>query len=87
MESVFQVGDRVVVTENHDYARKGMTGTVVVVKNVGASHKSLGIHFDEKFEGGHSLSGKCPDGYGHWVPPHKLEFEPENTAVDFDEFL
>lgn len=84
MESVFQIGDRVVVTEDQDYARKGMTGTVVCYHS---NRRSVGIQFDEKFQGGHNLAGKCLSGYGHWVPRAKLEFEPENVAIDFDEFL
>lgn len=49
-----------------------MKGTIIRPKDDSASGKSFGIEFDEKFEVGHTLDGKCEHGFGHFVNPECL---------------
>lgn len=69
----FKAGDRVRVTKGCDSAKKGMVGTVV-----GKNYRSYGVRFDRKFYGGHTLGGRCEDGYGHWILPERLELIRED---------
>ena len=66
----FKVGDRIRMIETHDYAEKGMVGTIMGEKD---SIGSYAVKFDNKFDGGHDLDGKCADGYGHWIIPEAME--------------
>lgn len=78
----YPVGTRVVVTEKYDGAREGMIGTVCVECLSGRQ----GIVFDNEFNGGHTLGGKCKDGYGHWVSPEKLAaLYSDETSISCDE--
>lgn len=71
--SKFKVGDRVVMTKDRDSAQKGMKGTIVATMECG----DWGVRFDEKFDGGHDLRGKCETGYGHWIAPDEMEIFEE----------
>lgn len=62
----FKVGDRVEMTGIWDHAETGMKGVIVCILNNGTKDP-FGVRFDEKFDGGHDLGGRCPNGYGHWV--------------------
>lgn len=41
-----------------------------------------GVWFDEEFDGGHDLSGRCPQGYGHWVAVEDIELVAPCIPVD-----
>ena len=73
----FKVGDRVRIIKDFDGAKKGMVGTIAVVSD----EKIVGVKFDKKFYGGHSLAGKCEFGYGHWVFPDCIELISGNKIV------
>lgn len=75
----FKVGDRVRVIEHRDFADVGMVGTVIAPDT--ESRKALGVKFDKKFYGGHTLQGRCESGYGHWVLPDCLELIGDNKIV------
>lgn len=75
----FKVGDRVRVIKDCDGAKKEMVGTVIAPDT--ESRKSLGVKFDKKFYDGHTLQGRCEDGYGHWVLPDCLELIGDNKIV------
>ena len=78
----FKVGDRVRVIKDFDGAKKGMVGTIAVVdKPESYSEKTIGVKFDKKFYGGHSLLGRCEFGYGHWVYPDCIELISGNKIV------
>ena len=73
----FKVGDRVRVIKDYDLAKKGMVGTIAVVRD----EKIVGVKFDKKFYGGHSLMSRCESGYGHWVFPDCIELISGNKIV------
>ena len=73
----FKVGDRVRVIKDCDLAKKGMVGTIAVVRD----EKIVGVKFDKKFYGGHILGGRCEHGYGHWVHPDCIELISDNKIV------
>ena len=73
----FKVGDRVRVIKDYDSAKKGMVGTIEVVRD----EKIVGVKFDKKFYGGHILGGRCEHGYGHWVYPDCIELISGNKIV------
>ena len=73
----FKVGDRVRVIKDYDLAKKGMVGTIAVVRD----EKIVGVKFDKKFYGGHSLAGRCESGYGHWVFSDCIELISGNKIV------
>lgn len=75
----FKVGDRVRVIKDCDGAKKGMVGTIAVVDK--STLKTIGVKFDKKLYGGHSLAGKCEHGYGHWVYPDCIELISGNKIV------
>ena len=75
----FKVGDRVRVIKDCDGAKKGMVGTIAVVDK--STPKTIGVKFDKKFYGGHSLSGRCKFGYGHWVYLDCIELISGNKIV------
>lgn len=78
----FKVGDRVRVIKDFDGAKKGMVGTIAVVDNPEAyNEKTIGVKFDKKFCGGHTLEGGCEFGYGHWVFPDCIELISGNKIV------
>lgn len=78
----FKVGDRVRVIKDFDGAKKGMVGTIAVVDNSKAyNEKMIGVKFDKKFYGGHSLEGGCEFGYGHWVFPDCIQLISGNKIV------
>lgn len=73
----FKVGDRVRVIKDYDSAKKGMVGTIEVVRD----EKIVGVKFDKKFYGGHILGGRCEHGYGHWVFLDCIELISGNKIV------
>ena len=73
----FKVGDRVRVIKDFDGAKKGMVGTIAVVSD----EKIVGVKFDKKFYGGHSLDRRCKWGYGHWIYPDCIELISGNKIV------
>ena len=73
----FKVGDRVSVIKDSDFAKKGMVGTIAVVRD----EKIVGVKFDKKFYGGHILGGRCEHGYGHWLHPDCIELISGNKIV------
>ena len=78
----FKVGDRVRVIKDCDGAKKGMVGTIAVVDKLELTcARTIGVKFDKKFYGGHSLSGRCEYGYGHWVFPNCIELVSDNNIV------
>ena len=78
----FKVGDRVRVIKNCDGAKKGMVGTIAVVDKPKLPRaRTIGVKFDKKFYGGHSLTGRCEFGYGHWVYPDCIELISGNKIV------
>jgi len=58
-----KVGDRVEVLSAYGSARKGMRGTIVVIRGTG----SFGVNFDEAFRGSHALDGACGHDFGQWL--------------------
>lgn len=73
----FFIGDHIVLTRTHCNAKEGMTGTVVTLPT--SMEPRYGVCFDEPMNG-HSLSGRCPAGYGYWIPERDLEL----LAHDYD---
>ena len=73
----FKVGDRVRIIKRCDGAKKGMVGTIAVVRD----EKIVGVKFDKKFYGGHILGGRCEHGYGHWMLPDCIELISGNKIV------
>lgn len=82
-----KVRDRVRIIKDCDSAKKGMVGTIVVVdkpesyseKTIGV--ETIGVKFDKKFYGGHSLKRRCEWGYGQWVYPDCTELIGDNKIV------
>lgn len=79
MSNTFKVGDRVRVIKRCDGASVGMVGTILVIKN--SFPMPIGVKFDEKFLDGHSLTGRCKHGFGHWLHPEDLELLADNYKV------
>lgn len=44
----------------------------------------IGVKFDKKFFGGHTLGGSCEFGYGHWVYPDCLELIHNKIIITTD---
>ena len=77
-----KVGDRVRIIKDCDGAKKGMVGTIAVIyKSESYSEKTIGVKFDKKFYGGHSLNRGCEWGYGQWVYPDCTELICDNKIV------
>ena len=78
--------------KKHFFVKVGMVGTICFVSD---SQMTLGVCFDQKFVGGHNLSGRCPEGRGHWIPPNYVEkinkeidnFDIEIKNVTNDQFI
>jgi Xrn1 SH3-like domain len=63
----FKVGDRVIATRTIDQRiAQGSAGTIV-------DARSFGVHWDEKFPGGHDCLGRCPWSHGYYVEPVCIE--------------
>ena len=78
----FKVGDRVRIIKDCDGAKKGMVGTIAVADKVKMiCARTIGVKFDKKFYGGHTLSGRCEFGFGHWVYPDCIELISDNKIV------
>lgn len=77
MEDGFQIGDRVVVIRDRDFARVGMAGEIVAIDDDG----ELGVCFDESFGGGHALGGRCPAGHGHWLRAKEVQLTDHPVSV------
>lgn len=75
-KSEIKVGMRVKMVKNHDFAKEGMVGVVVDFSVVYPS--LIGVKFDKRFYGGHSLGGKCNYGHGQWV--YSNDVEPVETV-------
>lgn len=81
----FSIGDHIVMTRTHCRAKEGMTGTVVMLPT--SMEYRYGVCFDEPMNG-HSLSGRCPAGYGHWIPERDMELlAPDYDPLELDALL
>lgn len=69
----FKVGDRVRCIAPFAGCSHliGKTGTVV--DNDEPWHNSIGVAFDEPFDGGHNCNNYCPTGYGRYGHASELE--------------
>ena len=56
------------------YLTSGMAGTVLCNEIEDDGTVWVGVVFDEYFEGGHSLDGRCDSGHGHWVREDRLDY-------------
>lgn len=79
----FQVGDTVKVIEDGGLwpSVKDKIGEVMAIED---GH--IGVKFKQRM-GGHSLSGRCSDGYGWWVSPSNLEKVDKKTLRKAKESL
>jgi len=66
----FKIGDKVRVIKKRGNVEVGMKGTIVVMDK---SALPIGVEFEKEFEGGHSLLGKCKEGFGYWLDSEELE--------------
>ena len=57
----FKVGDRIIMVENSDAAKKGMIGTIVEIDG------SVTVDFDLRFSGGHDCEGASKEGCGQYT--------------------
>lgn len=73
----FKVGDRVRLVKDYVDAKAGMVGTLAVIEE-DCLH---GVRFDRPFKYGHTLWGKCEDGYGYWVFQDCLELISNNKII------
>ena len=78
MKHKFQVGDRVrlICSEFSVGMPVGQTGTVREVCEI-----SIGVESDNH-SNGHSLNGRCQDGYGWWISYANLELIEEESVED-----
>ncbi|OME54075.1 hypothetical protein BSK59_15960 [Paenibacillus odorifer] len=79
--SKFKVGDRVVVTNSQDLAKKGMVGKIVVEHD---HNNMFGVEFDE-YMSGHSILGKCKNGHGWNVYGKNIELIKQEVTIVEDE--
>lgn len=79
----FQVGDTVKVINDYElWPRiKGKIGEVMALED-----GYVGVKFKQHMEG-HTLSDRCPDGYGWWVSPKNLEKIDKKTPRKAKESL
>lgn len=81
----FSIGDHIVMTRTHCQAKEGMTGTIITLPTF--MEPRYGVRFDEPM-GGHSLGGRCPSGYGHWIPGSDMELlTPDYDPSELDALL
>lgn len=80
MKTEYQVGDRVryVYPGTHRYKQEG---TILVIHN-----KDIGVQFDNPVRG-HTLRGRCPDGYGWWTIGDKLELIETLPDLDLNQLI
>jgi hypothetical protein len=66
----FNIGDRVVAIDVYDGNEKivGVSGNIISIRDNG----NCAVEFDE-YVGGHSLEGRCEDGYGWYVTQSCLD--------------
>ena len=67
---MFKLGDKVIMIEDYDNARRGWIGTVMRVPT--HNDHRYAIEFENNF-GGHLCGGVCKNGHGHNVPPQVYE--------------
>lgn len=86
----FIMGERVLCTSRYDGndSVKDAVGTVITAKD---ERGRYGVEFDE-YVYGHSLRGRCEDGYGFWIDSEILEPLPEETlelpsAMSYEELF
>lgn len=68
--ATFKVGDRVRCVKS--YANSDTVGELGTIVARGTDQEMCGVVFD-KFINGHSLRGRCKEGYGWWIPEGMLE--------------
>ena len=68
--ATFKVGDRVRCVES--YANSDTVVELFTIFDRGTDQEMYGVSFD-KFIDGHSLRGRCKEGYGWWIPEGMLE--------------
>jgi len=79
-EIFFAKGDRIVGTGMTDGVDiTGLVGTVVDVQT-----DSVGVRFDEKYTGFHTLAGKVEFGHGYWCEKDTIQHLVDTPAVEFD---
>ena len=78
----FKKGDSVVCKYMFGGLRlEGATG--IVVSDPRVTDDAIGVQFDKKFPGGHTCSGRCPNGFGRFGREHELAFY-DDTADNFN---
>lgn len=56
------------------YRTSGMAGTVLCNEIEDDGTVWVGVVFDEYFDVGHSLDGRCDSGHGYWVREKYLDY-------------
>lgn len=78
----FKVGDRVECTLEYRLVPKGTTGTILKIDE---GTLPIGVAWDIYIEG-HSLHGKCEDGYGYYVHEENIKLISESKPTDLNVF-
>ena len=68
-----EIGDRVEMIEDFDFAKKGMTGKVIRSGIRDRTDIDCSVEFDQPFFGGHDCGGFAHSGRGHNVPTRVLK--------------
>jgi hypothetical protein len=76
--SEFKVGDRVETIKSYSGVKANQQGTIKAFYP--DETKNPGIEFDIPFDG-HSCSGQCEEGRGHWVPASNLKLINRSTKT------
>ncbi len=74
------VGVKVIVNGQHDSLNfKNKLG---VIKHINESrHDGIGILFEERIPGTHSLGGRVRYGHGYWVAPSMLSYKIRTKEI------
>lgn len=78
---VYREGVRIRMKCDFMGVRAGMAGTVLINDSYvisGVLCGTLGVRFDDRFSGGHSLYGLCGAHEGYWVYPCQVEIISED---------
>lgn len=78
--SELKVGNRVRCIYVMDTEKSCMLNKVGTIKEIDTDDNTVGMVFDDNV-GGHTLEGKCKDGYGWWMLPKQLKKVNDTSKV------
>lgn len=81
MKTEIKIGDRIVITEDYEFAFRGEKGTIMCITR---GEPPLAISFDHFNINRHDINGFCKKGHGYYVPFGHVKPLTEQSQLDQD---